>query len=237
MSIVTDFFRVVPRKRRLKLARTRRGLLFKNATRFEKWLFGLGTAAVLAGVGLVVYIGYPVAQSLVSYHNPGEKQVEKEKVEQKVVDKTFRLKIPKIMAYADVKKGVSPFDKTEYLPILSEDIVAHAKNSGLPGQAAGRSIYLFAHSTEQGVAMARRNAVFYLLGELDRGDNIYIDFEGQRYVYRVYENKVVSAKDIEYLKYHEGQKEVLILQTCWPIGTDWRRLLVFAELVETSNDL
>ena len=42
-------------------------------------------------------------------------------------------------------------------------------------------------------------------------------------------HKIVTAKEFEYLTYSDSNKEVLILQTCWPIGTNWKRLLVFAQ--------
>jgi len=61
---------------------------------------------------------------------------------------------------------------------------------------------------------------------------ITVGFSGKIYKYRVYESKVVESKEVEYLDYRLADKEVLILQTCWPLGTDWKRLLVLAKLVE-----
>jgi LPXTG-site transpeptidase (sortase) family protein len=79
--------------------------------------------------------------------------------------------------------------------------------------------------------MLRINSVFYLLGELNNNDIIFIDKNGINYTYKVYKQLVVDANQIQYLKYTETDKEVLILQTCWPIGTNWKRLLVFAQRV------
>jgi LPXTG-site transpeptidase (sortase) family protein len=76
--------------------------------------------------------------------------------------------------------------------------------------------------------MVRQNSVFYLLGELKTDDFVFIGFNGEIYKYKVYDQKIVGANDIEYLDYKEEGREVLILQTCWPIGTDWKRLLIFA---------
>jgi LPXTG-site transpeptidase (sortase) family protein len=43
--------------------------------------------------------------------------------------------------------------------------------------------------------------------------------------------KIIKPNQIEYLEYKEEDKEIVILQTCWPIGTNWQRLLVFAEKI------
>jgi LPXTG-site transpeptidase (sortase) family protein len=53
-------------------------------------------------------------------------------------------------------------------------------------------------------------------------------FQGKRFNYVVYETKIVDSDDTEYLDSALGQGERLILQTCWPPGTDWKRTLVFA---------
>ena len=74
-----------------------------------------------------------------------------------------------------------------------------------------------------------KNSVFYLLGELDKDDKILINYQGKIIEYTVYMKKIVTAKEFEYLTYSDSTKEVLILQTCWPIGTNWKRLLVFAQ--------
>lgn len=154
----------------------------------------------------------------------------KKEIETKVLVEEFSIRIPRILAFAKVKTNVSPFDKKEYLPILEQGVIAHAKNSALPGQK-DKAMYLFAHSTSQGLQMVRKNSVFYLLGELKTDDPIFINYDGQVYGYKVYAQKIVKASDVEYLDYREEGKEILILQTCWPLGTDWKRLLIFAERI------
>ena len=79
--------------------------------------------------------------------------------------------------------------------------------------------------------MTRKNSVFYLLGELGQNDLVYVKYGGETYIYKVYMQKVVNASEIQYINYIDKTREVLILQTCWPIGTDWKRLLVFAERI------
>jgi len=204
-------------------------------------VFQTGTGLLLLSLIYFSYLYYPLGEALLSYQLRTEKEMEPiekkmmvgKKEEEEVINlKDFWVRIPKILAEAQVEAIVSPFDKTDYLPVLASDVVAHAKGSSLPGRGRGKTIYLFAHSTHQGLTMVRKNAVFYLLGKLTVGDMVEVGFSGKIYKYRVYESKVVESKEVEYLDYRLEEKEVLILQTCWPLGTDWKRLLILAELVE-----
>jgi len=117
------------------------------------------------------------------------------------------------------------------MTVLKNNVVAQALGTDLPGDGIGKTIFLFAHSSEQGIFDARDNPVFYLLGKLDVNDDILINYRGNIYTYKVYTKKITGAREITYLNYSENDKEVLILQTCWPIGTNWQRLLVFAEKI------
>lgn len=228
-----DFFRLVPKKRTVRI-KSKNGVIFNNPTGKIKYVFYIGTFILVLAVGYFGYLYWPLAKSIVTYKF-GTKPIltEKEVISEvniKKDEEDFFIRIPAISAAADVEKNVSPFDKKEYLKVLEKNLVAQAKDSGLPGQTE-KSIYLFAHSTQQGFQMVIKNSVFYLLGELKNDDYIFIGYNGGFYKYKVYAQKIIGASDVEYLNYKEEGKEVLILQTCWPIGTDWKRLLVFAERV------
>ena len=224
-----DFFRLVPKKRTVKI-KSKNGIIFNNPTGKSKYIFYIGTFILILAVGYFGYLYWPLAKSLAIYKF-GTKPIltEKEVISEVKIKKEedFFIRIPAISAAADIEKNVSPFDKKEYLKVLEKNLVAQAKDSGLPGQRE-KSIYLFAHSTQQGFQMVIKNSVFYLLGELKTDDFVFIGFNGEIYKYKVYDQKIVGANDIEYLDYKEEGREVLILQTCWPIGTDWKRLLIFA---------
>jgi len=229
-----DFFRLVPKKRTVKI-RSKKGIIFHNPSGNKKYFFYSGTFIFLTAIGYLTYLYWPLAISIVIYNNQKNKtEIEivniKKEIETNVAVEEFSIRIPKILASAEIKANVSPFDKKKYLPILEQGVVAHAQNSSMPGQK-DKAIYLFAHSTSQGIQMVRKNSVFYLLGELKTDDPIFINYNGKVYAYKVYAQKVVEAKEIEYLNYGEKDKEILILQTCWPLGTDWKRLLIFAERI------
>lgn len=146
------------------------------------------------------------------------------------VNSYFSLVIPKIGAKSNVIANVDPGNETEYKQALSEG-VAHAKGTFFPGQ--GHTIFLFSHSTDAPWNIARYNAVFYLLRELEVGDRIIVFFADHKYEYVVEKKFVTSPSDVSWLKDDgtQGMGERLILQTCDPPGTSWNRLLVVARPV------
>lgn len=148
-----------------------------------------------------------------------------------VMSNEFKISIPKIGAETYIQPGVSPSNKEDYLKVLKRNVVAQASGTALPGDGEGSSMFLFAHSSEQRVIDARDNPVFYLLGKLENDDVILINYREKIFTYKVYTKKIVGSKETTYLNYSEEGKEILILQTCWPIGTNWQRLLVFAEKI------
>ncbi len=143
------------------------------------------------------------------------------------VDTNFSILIPAIGANAKIYPNVDPSNPNDFLPILQKG-VAHAKGTVFPGMKG--NIYLFAHSTDNFWDVGRYNAVFYLLKDLQKGDEIVIFFQGKRHNYIMTGSKIVDPSDVSYIVNAKNQnKEQLILQTCWPPGTTFQRLLVFAE--------
>ncbi|OGK14596.1 hypothetical protein A3H80_04360 [Candidatus Roizmanbacteria bacterium RIFCSPLOWO2_02_FULL_37_19] len=140
-------------------------------------------------------------------------------------DPNFSIVIPKLGANANVLSNVNPSDENIYKEALQQG-VAHAEGSKLPGENG--HIYLFAHSTNTFANVGRYNAVFYLLYKLDPGDEVNLYFKGVRYKYVVTGKEVVNPSDVQYLT-RQTDREFLTLQTCWPPGTIYQRMLIFAE--------
>jgi LPXTG-site transpeptidase (sortase) family protein len=142
------------------------------------------------------------------------------------VDSYFSIVIPKIGAKANIIANVNADVQAEYDEALSRG-VAHARGTYFPGQ--GRQIFLFAHSTNSIFNVKRYNAVFYLLDKLVVGDKIIVYFSDRRYVYKVSGTKIVAPNDTSFFNSWTGGEQ-LVLQTCYPPGTSWNRLLVFADV-------
>lgn len=229
-----DFWRPVPKKRQVKL-KGKSGLIYRSLTVWGKYLFYFGNLLVVTAVIYLVYLYYPLAAAGVKIkfsqqNQKSEKQETLKKATEAKIDlNDFWVKIPKLGIESKVKANVSAYNKQEYLPVLADNIVAHARGSGLPGE--GKTVYLFAHSTMQTISMVRKNAVFYWLGRLEAGDLIQVGFSGQDYTYQVKEKVIANKRQADYLDYQAKDKETLILQTCWPVGTNFKRLLVLADRI------
>ncbi|MBU1085116.1 MAG: sortase [Candidatus Beckwithbacteria bacterium] len=143
------------------------------------------------------------------------------------ISSEFGLVIPKIFANVAVTKNVNPADEKEYQEVLRQaGGVAHSSGTSVPGELG--TTYIFGHSTDASINVERFNAVFYLLNKLEPGDLIVAYYKGKQYKYEVSDKKVVDPTDLSEIVRVDNE-ERLVLQTCWPPGTDWRRLLVVAK--------
>jgi sortase A len=142
------------------------------------------------------------------------------------VDKNFGIVIEKISANSTVVPDVDPFSGDEYDKALKKG-VAHAKGTHYPGEEG--NIYLFAHNTLNAWDIPKYNAVFFLLHNLETGDRITTYYKEHRYDYLVFDKQVHSARDLSPLS-NQYSESVLSLQTCWPPGTTWQRLVIRAKL-------
>lgn len=134
------------------------------------------------------------------------------------------LYIPKIFVDSPIIYNTDAGNKQEYLDSLKQGI-AHAAGTSLPdGDGLG---YYFAHSSTPAL-VGQYNAIFYLLGKLEPGDDIYLWYQNQKYHYQVDTTQITTPDDLAFLK---NNQESLVLQTCWPPGTTQKRLLVFAKKI------
>jgi sortase A len=139
-------------------------------------------------------------------------------------DTEFSILIAKIGASSKIFPNVDPANEKEFLDVLQHG-VAHAKGSVFPGMPG--NVYLFAHSVDNWWNVGRYNAVFYLLKDLSQGDEIVVFFENRRYDYIVSQKIISDPTDISFLT-QDRLEQRLVLQTCWPPGTTWKRLYILA---------
>ncbi|OGE12313.1 hypothetical protein A2305_03855, partial [Candidatus Curtissbacteria bacterium RIFOXYB2_FULL_41_10] len=148
-------------------------------------------------------------------------------------DPNFSIIVEKIGADAPIIANVDASNKQVYNEALKKG-VAHALGTSFPGQSG--VTYLFAHSTDTIFNVPRFNAVFYLLKDMEPGDPVVIFFAGKRYNYVVSEKKITEAADVNYFKLRT-EEQILVLQTCYPPGTTWKRLLVIAKPASSQVSL
>lgn len=177
-------------------------------------LYNLGNVFIIFSVIGFIFIFYPL---LSAFLFPPQLSASER-------SENFILSIPSIKAEGVVIKNVDPFNKDEYTDALKRGI-AHAKGTALPGSEG--TVFIFAHSSGMPWVQTRYNAVFLRLNELKMNDTIVVTYNGKNYEYKVTDKKEVLPTEVNFLL--NKSESDLILQTCTPIGTDWKRLLVFAE--------
>ncbi len=142
-------------------------------------------------------------------------------------NREYGIVIPKIFLDEPVVFNVDPNKPAEYQDALKKGI-AHASSTAFPNN--GGVGYYFAHSSSPEFRR-QYNAVFYTLGKLNPGDDIYIWFENEKYHYQVRDSVVTNADDVSFL-HQQYDAETIVLQTCWPPGTTAKRKLIFAQRVQ-----
>jgi sortase A len=122
-------------------------------------------------------------------------------------------------------------------PSINEDAVQRALEDGVlhypttpkPGEL-GNSV-IFGHSSNNILNRGKYKFAFVLLNRLEEGDTFMLQHEGKRYVYRVFEKKVVTPDQVEVLGNVSDKPAVASLITCDPPGTSTNRLVVIGEQI------
>lgn len=108
--------------------------------------------------------------------------------------------------------------------------VIHYPGTALPGDNG--NVVVTGHSSYYAWDPGRFKDVFALLHDVKMGDKIVVYFNQKKFIYEVNKIKVVWPKDVDVLG--PAPVEQLTLITCTPIGTNLKRLIVQARLVEKS---
>jgi len=120
------------------------------------------------------------------------------------------------------------FDSNSYWALAKG--VAHVPQTSLPwSPTAQRNVYLAGH--RMGFRGTWSRLIFYNLDELREGEKIVLeDRTGRRYEYRVGESFLADPSDSWVMGQVRG-RDMLTLQTCAPIPTFEKRLIIRADRV------
>ncbi len=108
------------------------------------------------------------------------------------------------------------------------DGVVHYPNTATPGMIG--NVFISGHSSYYQSDPGKYKDVFAKLGELKSGDEYVIYRNGQRFVYKIDEERIISPNDFSVLS-PPTNKELSTLMTCWPINTNKNRKIFVAERV------
>jgi LPXTG-site transpeptidase (sortase) family protein len=145
---------------------------------------------------------------------------------------------PATNSYLEVPALPSPLplvfsDTLEEGPI--QDYLKHGAVVLPLGTAFGEpgNVVVTAHSTGS-EAFGPYRFAFAELSELEAGDEFSIHHQDTTYTYRVYGQEVVWPHEVD--KLPNDDRSTVTLVTCWPLWTNFKRLLVHSELVGKSGD-
>lgn len=185
-------------------------------------LIGGGITLITFSIIIFIFILYPVAKVEINYSLNKPKATINEI---KPADTNFGIVIPKIGANSKIIPHVDPYNSYIYQVALTKG-VAQAKGTATPVEVG--NMFLFSHSSANILEAGRYNSIFYLLSKLEKKDEVYIYYKDKKYKYKVNDKKIIDAKDVSYLTM-KTYKKVLTLMTCWPAGTNYKRLIIIAE--------
>lgn len=108
--------------------------------------------------------------------------------------------------------------------------VVHYPTTSNPGEIGNGVI--FGHSANNILNKGKYKFAFVLLKRLETGDTFYVQKDGKRYVYKVFDKKVVPPTDVSVLyPSFPDKSSTFTLITCDPPGTSLNRLVVTAEQI------
>jgi len=139
-----------------------------------------------------------------------------------------KLIIPKLNVEVPVVYDV-PSNEEKDIQKGLEDGVVHYPTTPFPGQKGNVSIV--GHSSNNIFNPGKYKYVFTLLNRLQEGDTFFINYNGQRYVYKIYKKHIVKPSDVYVLGPQSEKESTATLITCDPPGTNVNRLVLVGEQV------
>ncbi len=110
--------------------------------------------------------------------------------------------------------------------------VVHYSTTSNPGEKGNGAI--FGHSSNNILNKGKYKFAFVLLHRLEVGDTFIVQKDGKRYVYKVFNKKVVPPSQVSVLHDTHGKTATFSLITCDPPGTSTNRLVVTGEQITPS---
>jgi LPXTG-site transpeptidase (sortase) family protein len=122
------------------------------------------------------------------------------------------------------------YDERKIQEALERGIV-HYGTTALPGEK-GNAVFL-GHSSNSPWAPGKFKTAFSLLRKLQVNDTFVLHYEKKRYIYQVYERKVIDPSDFSVIS-QDVEQPIATLITCDPPGANWNRLVIHARQISPS---
>jgi len=130
--------------------------------------------------------------------------------------------IPKIGVQAPIGWDTNNDELTKAL----EKNVVHLQGTSKPD--GNGNVFITGHSSNYWWKEGEYNSVFALLPQLSEGDEIIITYKGEFHHYQVSGKEEMRKNEVA--EHLESDKPKLTIMTCVPVGTNLKRLLIYAEV-------
>lgn len=137
-----------------------------------------------------------------------------------------RIIIPNISVEAPIVLEPSR-EEEAYQKALAFGVV-HYGGTSLPGEVG--NMVIGGHSSSDWWKPGDYKFIFVNLDKLKVGDRIEVQYEQKKYIYQVEGSKIVEPTDLSVIA--PTNYPSLTLFTCTPPGTNWKRLIISARLIE-----
>lgn len=188
-------------------------------------LFGLSAGLVTV---LILLFGFFNERFIAPFITPSKNVSGTPLISSSVVGKDPKIIIPKINVEVPVVYDVKTIDEDAVQAGLERGVVHYATTSS-PGEKGNGAI--FGHSSNNLLNKGKYKFAFVLLNRLQIDDTFYIEKDGVRYVYKVFDRKVVTPDQVSVLNDVPGKTSTMALITCDPPGTALKRLVVWGEQI------
>jgi len=138
--------------------------------------------------------------------------------------------IPKINVEIPVVYDEPSIDEAAVENALERGVVHYATTPN-PGELGNAVI--FGHSSNNILNKGKFKFAFVLLSRLENGDLFYLDKDGKRYVYQVYDKKIVDPSEVSVLDKTDKPATATLI-TCDPPGTSLHRLVVIGKQISPN---
>ena len=200
---------------------------FKKNSHFRSLLFGLGVGSITIVILLFSFFN---ERFIAPFVTPS-----------KSVSNTPIIIDPATTAVGPESKVIIPKINVDIPvvydePSISEAAVQKALERGVlhyattpnPGEIGNGVI--FGHSSNNILNKGQYKFAFVLLNRLETGDTFMLQKDGKRYIYRVYDKKVVKPTDLSVIGAATRPSSFTLI-TCDPPGTSINRLVVVGEQI------
>lgn len=197
---------------------------------FQSVLFGLGMGFVVLVIMLFSFFNERIIAPFITPSRTVSSTPIITDLNETAVGKDSKIIIPKINVEIPVVYD-EPSIQEEKVQKALERGVLHYATTPNPGEKGNAVI--FGHSSNNILNSGKYKFAFVLLSRLENGDTFMLEKDGKRYVYKVYEKKVVSPKEVSVIS-NTDKPATATLITCDPPGTSINRLVVIGEQISPS---